>query len=125
MRDTSDGSDPKVAVMRGQRGSTPMSACGESAMWMPTARYSRAAAAPKRRTSASSRSAAKPSVSGQAEKPLPRVLAPTTAWKWLRGSVLIVAGMPRRLSSAARWTALFCSANWAGGRSSRVMKLDM
>ena len=50
MRLTSSGSSPNVPSMRGQRGSVPRSACGDSAMWMPTARYSRRAISANRRT---------------------------------------------------------------------------
>ena len=81
---------------------------------MPTARYSWRAISPKFRVSAASPIAAKPSVSGHCEKPLLPALAPSVYWKWLRGSELIVTGMPSRDCSASvwiwlAWTAMVCA----------------
>ena len=72
------------------------------------------AISPKFRVSAASPIAAKPSVSGHCEKPLLPALAPSVYWKWLRGSELIVTGMPSRDCSASvwiwlAWTAMVCA----------------
>src|SRR5213594_3648712 len=64
-------------------------------MWMPTARYSCRAMSPNARVIAVSSMAAKPSASGHCENVV-WLLTPGRYWKWLRGSVLIVSGMPSR-----------------------------
>ena len=55
-----------------------MSACGDSAMWMPTARYSSRAIVANRSTNSALPIAASPVVSGHCEKPFAQELAPVT-----------------------------------------------
>jgi hypothetical protein len=90
---------------------------------MPTARYSWRATSPKRRTSAASPNAAKPSGSGHCENCPAATLAPSTYWKWWRGSLLTVTGTPSRVRSATACSALFCSASAAGAPPRRVIML--
>jgi hypothetical protein len=90
---------------------------------MPTARYSCRATSPNRQTSAVSPNAARPSGSGHCENWPAVTLAPSTYWKWCRGSVLTVTGMPRRVRSAISCSASFSAASDAGSPPRRVIML--
>ncbi len=109
-RPTSAPSSPKVPPARAQRGSVAMSAIGCRATWMPTARYSRRAMSPKRRTTSSSPIAPKPIGSGHCEnEPADQLVAGFSSNPW-RGSEEIVTGMPSRVPAAISWSRLCHSA---------------
>ena len=77
---------------------------------MPTARYSRRAISPKRRTSSSSRVAPSPIGSGHCEnEPDAQLVAGFSSNEW-RGSDEIVTGIPSRVPSARRCSRLCHSA---------------
>ena len=112
---SSSGSSPKVPLKRLQRGSVARSICGLSAVAIPRARYSDEATVPKRRTMSGSKVAARPSEDGQSEicPPAPALYS-AVARVSLRGSELLLAGIPGLSPSTKACTRLFQRAATAG-----------
>ena len=90
---------------------------------MSTASYSCRTPSANFRTSAASPIAANPVVSGHLENSPVSTLAPAVYVNLLRGSVLIVTGMPSAVPSAVACTLLFSSASTSGVPRSRVMNM--
>ena len=112
---SSSGSSPKVPPKRLQRGSVARSICGLRAVAMPRARYSEEAIMPILRTIPGSTVAARPSGVGQREIwPPEPALNSAVARVSLRGSELLLAGMPWPRASTKAWTRLFQRAATSG-----------
>ena len=115
------GSSPKVPLKRNHRGSVARSICGESAVAIPSARYSLDAISPNCCTRSGSNVAARPIESGHIEiSPPEPALNSASARARCRGSELLLAGIPSPVPSTSAWTLLFHRAA-ASGLSTEVI----
>ena len=109
------GSSPNVPLKRLQRGSVARSICGDSAVAIPSARYSTDAIRPNSSTREGSKVAAIPRDDGHIEilPPLPASYSAVACAPW-RGSEELFAGIPWPKPSTKAWTLLFQRAASSG-----------